>query len=137
MIKKSFIDKLISSFKKEKTIELSNGEIASLADINTEKYNNKNSEVAQKETTTDTLHLIKDAVMEKMVTYLRFNKIHVLDVLSIEYNFNNVTTISSKEHYIVTCSYITEHDGEKIGKYLVRIDDFGKYIKDFNVITIL
>lgn len=136
-MKKVFIDKLISSFKKEKTIELSNGEIASLADINIEKYNNKNSEVAQKETTTDTLHLIKDAVMEKMVTYLRFNKIHVLDVLSIEYNFNNVTTISSKEHYIVTCSYITEHDGEKIGKYLVRIDDFGKYIKDFNVITIL
>ena len=137
MMKKSFIYKLISSFKKEKTIELSNGEIASLADINTEKYNNKNSEVAQKETTTDTLDLIKDAVMEKMVTYLRSNRIRVLGVLSIEYNFNNVATISCKEHYIVTCSYITEHDGEKIGKYLVRIDDFEKYIKTFNVITIL
>ena len=137
MMKKSFIDKLIISFKNEKTIELSNGEIASLVDINAEKYNNKNSEVAQKETITYTLHLIKDAVMEKMVTYLRINKIRVFDVLSIEYNFNNVTTISSKEHYIVTCSYITEHDGEKIGKCLVRIDDFEKYIKTFNVITIL
>ena len=32
--------------------------------------------------------------------------------------------------------YTTEH-GEKTGKYLVRIDDFEKYIKSFNVITIL
>ena len=40
-MKKSFIDKLIISFKNEKTIELSNGEIASLVDINAEKYNNK------------------------------------------------------------------------------------------------
>lgn len=133
MTKKSFIDKFINSFKKEKIIELSNGEIASLVDINTEKYNN---EVEQKETTPYTLYLIKDAVLEKMLSYLRHNKILVNEVLSIEHISTSLLMISYNEHYIVTCMYTTEH-GEKTGKYLVRIDDFEKYIKSFNVITIL